>query len=78
MNHNMKMKIHNIVVITTPLNATANQVIQNKLCKINAMNMKYLRRIAGKAKWDRITNYIRKVTNQEPIMKNIERRQHTW
>lgn len=47
--------------------------------RISAVQMKCLRRIAGKTRWDRIRNErIRKELHQEPVMKRVENRQLAW
>lgn len=76
----VKMKIHNAITVPTITYAAENWTIGKKdEAKINAIEMKHLRRIAGKTKWDRIKNEdIRKITKQEPIMERINKKQLNW
>ncbi|KAI4456379.1 hypothetical protein MML48_8g00004976 [Holotrichia oblita] len=47
--------------------------------KINAIEMKHLRRIAGKTRWDKVKNEdIRVITKQEPIIERIKKKQLEW
>lgn len=54
-------------------------VAKNDLSSVNAVQMKCLRRIAGKTRWDRVRNErIREQLDQEPVLKRLEDRQLSW
>lgn len=75
-----KIKIYNTITVPIITYACENWTLRKKdESKINAMEMKHLRRLAGKTKWDRIKNEdIREITKQEPIMRKIRRKQLNW
>lgn len=76
----VKKKIHNMITVPTLTYACESWTIRKKdESKINAMEMKHLRKMAGKTKWDRVKNEdIREITKQEPIMGIIKRKQINW
>lgn len=56
MKQETKLSIHNGIINPTLLQACEDQTIKKKCAgKIAAMEMKHLRRIAEKTKWDRLT-----------------------
>ena len=75
-----KLEVYNTVAVPTILYSCETWTIDKKHeDKIIATEMKYLRKIAGKTKWDRIRNeHIRTTLNQEPITKKIQKQQLRW
>lgn len=76
----VKKKIHNMITLSTITYACESWTIRKKdETRINAMEMKHLRKMAGKTKWDRIKNEdIREITKQESIMEKIKKKQLNW
>lgn len=75
-----KTKVYNTVALQSLLYASETWVpLKKHLQQINTIEMKYLRRIAGKTRHDRIRNTeIRQMTEQEPITTKLENRQLNW
>lgn len=80
MNIETKLRIYNTIILPTLIYACENWTIQKKhIGKLDAMEMKHLRKIAGKTKWDGIrNNIIRETIKQEPIGNKVIKRQLNW
>lgn len=76
----VKIKIHNVVTLPIITYACENWTLRRMdESKINAIEMKHLRRIAGKTRWDKVKNEdIRVITKQEPIIEKIKKKQLEW
>lgn len=76
----VKKKIYNMITLPTITYASESWTLRKKdEIKINAIEMKHLRRMAGKTKWDRVRNEdIREIIKQEPIQRKIKKRQLNW
>lgn len=79
-NKETKTKIYNTIILPTLTYASENWTIQKKhIGKLHAIEMKHLRKIAGKTKWDGVENKkIRDSIKQEPITNKIKKRQLNW
>lgn len=76
----VKMMIHGVITVPIITYASENWTVRKKdETRINAIEMKHLRRIAGKTKWDRVKNEeIRQITGQIPMVEKIRRKQLNW
>ncbi|KAI4461171.1 reverse transcriptase (rna-dependent dna polymerase) [Holotrichia oblita] len=77
---NIKLKVYNAIAIPTMTYQCESWPLQKKQeGKIIATEMKFLRKISGKTKWDKIRNeQIRHKVNQEVITAKIEKKQLQW
>ena len=75
-----KLRVYNAIVVPILTYASESWAIKDKHeGKINAAEMKYLRKIAGKTKMDRERNEsIRRTVQQEEITEKIEKKQLSW
>lgn len=75
-----KLRVYNAITLPTITYGCESWTLQRKHeSPINAIEMKYLRKIAEVTKFDRIRSEdIRTSLEQEPITKKIENRQLSW